>query len=128
MQTFKVICVALLCVAVIALPSDKMDCDGSCGHTTTDNGTEGPKLEWWENAVFYQIYPRSFKDSDGDGIGDIKGIIQELDYLQELGIDGAWLSPIFKVIQFSQQNNHISQQPICVLFVCVFFVYGNLIP
>ncbi|XP_031637790.1 maltase 1-like, partial [Contarinia nasturtii] len=55
-----------------------------------------PELEWYENCVFYQIYPRSFKDSDGDGVGDIRGIIQELDYLQELGIDGAWLSPIFK--------------------------------
>lgn len=56
----------------------------------------GPKLEWWESGIFYQIYPRSFKDSDGDGVGDLRGVIQKLDYLKELGIAGAWLSPIFK--------------------------------
>lgn len=55
-----------------------------------------PKLEWWQNGLFYQIYPRSFKDSNGDGVGDLKGIIEKLPYLKELGIDGAWLSPIFK--------------------------------
>ncbi len=50
---------------------------------------------WWKEAVFYQIYPRSFKDSNGDGIGDLKGIIEKLDYLKELGIDAIWLSPIY---------------------------------
>ena len=50
---------------------------------------------WWERAVIYQIYPRSFQDSDGDGVGDLKGIEQRLDYLAELGIDAFWLSPIF---------------------------------
>ena len=50
--------------------------------------------KWWQNAVVYQIYPRSFQDSDGDGIGDIPGIIRRLDYLQELGIDAVWLSPV----------------------------------
>ncbi|HKM33203.1 MAG TPA: alpha-glucosidase [Lachnospiraceae bacterium] len=53
------------------------------------------KKAWWKEAVFYQIYPRSFKDSDGDGIGDLKGIITKLDYLKELGIDAIWLSPIY---------------------------------
>ncbi|XP_055638065.1 probable maltase [Toxorhynchites rutilus septentrionalis] len=52
-------------------------------------------LEWWEHGNFYQIYPRSFKDSDGDGIGDLDGITQNLKYLKELGMDGVWLSPIF---------------------------------
>lgn len=51
--------------------------------------------KWWKEAVIYQIYPRSFKDSDGDGIGDIKGIISKLDYLKSLGIDAVWLSPIY---------------------------------
>lgn len=50
---------------------------------------------WWENAVFYQIYPKSFQDTDGDGIGDLKGIISHLDYLADLGVDGIWLSPVF---------------------------------
>ena len=51
--------------------------------------------KWWKEAVFYQIYPRSFKDSDGDGIGDLEGIIEKLDYLKDLGIDAIWLSPIY---------------------------------
>lgn len=50
---------------------------------------------WFKEAVFYQIYPKSFKDSNGDGIGDINGIISQLDYLKELGIDCLWLSPIY---------------------------------
>lgn len=54
------------------------------------------KKIWWKHGVIYQIYPRSFKDSNNDGIGDINGIIQSLDYLQELGIDGIWLSPIYR--------------------------------
>lgn len=52
--------------------------------------------KWWKEAVVYQIYPRSFKDSNGDGIGDIKGITSKLNYLQELGIDVVWLSPVYK--------------------------------
>jgi oligo-1,6-glucosidase len=50
---------------------------------------------WWKEAVFYQIYPRSFMDSDGDGIGDLNGIISKLDYLKGLGVNALWLSPIF---------------------------------
>jgi alpha-glucosidase len=53
------------------------------------------KQEWWRGAVIYQIYPRSFLDSNGDGIGDLKGITQKLDYVQSLGVDGVWLSPFF---------------------------------
>ncbi len=52
--------------------------------------------KWWKEAVFYQIYPRSFKDSDGDGVGDIRGIIEKLDYLQDLGIDCIWCCPMYK--------------------------------
>lgn len=51
---------------------------------------------WWKEAVIYQIYPRSFNDSNGDGIGDIPGVIEKLDYLKWLGIDAIWLSPVFK--------------------------------
>ncbi|AYF93930.1 alpha-glucosidase [Streptococcus koreensis] len=52
--------------------------------------------DWWKGKVAYQIYPKSFKDSNGDGIGDLKGITQKLDYLEKLGIDILWLSPIYK--------------------------------
>jgi alpha-glucosidase len=51
---------------------------------------------WWKEAVGYQIYPRSFQDSNGDGIGDLKGIIQRLDYIKELGIDVIWICPMYK--------------------------------
>jgi glycosidase len=52
-------------------------------------------MPWWENAVVYQIYPRSFQDSDGDGVGDLRGVEQRLDHLVELGVDAFWLSPIY---------------------------------
>ncbi len=52
------------------------------------------KYGWWKSAVLYQIYPKSFQDTDGNGVGDLKGIISRLDYLQTLGIDGIWLSPV----------------------------------
>ena len=52
------------------------------------------KRGWWKSAVFYQIYPKSFQDTNGDGVGDLRGILQRLDYLARLGIDGIWLSPV----------------------------------
>ena len=52
--------------------------------------------EWWKGCVIYQIYPRSFQDTSGNGIGDLKGIIQRLDYISKLGVDAIWLSPIFE--------------------------------
>ena len=51
---------------------------------------------WWKSSVIYQIYPRSFADSNGDGIGDLNGITEHLDYLKKLGVDVIWLSPIYK--------------------------------
>ena len=53
-------------------------------------------LKWLENAVFYQIYPTSFCDSNGDGIGDLKGITEKVDYLKRLGIDAVWFNPFYK--------------------------------
>jgi len=52
--------------------------------------------QWWRSAVVYQVYPRSYQDSNGDGIGDLKGISRRLDHIKELGADCIWLSPIFK--------------------------------
>ncbi|MEQ6139144.1 alpha-amylase family glycosyl hydrolase, partial [Bifidobacterium breve] len=51
---------------------------------------------WWSNAVVYQIYPRSFQDTNGDGLGDLKGITSRLDYLADLGVDVLWLSPVYR--------------------------------
>ena len=62
----------------------------------TDEGILEPK--WWKEAIIYQIYPRSFFDSNGDGIGDLQGIIQKLDYLQELGVTALWLA----LLRFTQ--------------------------
>ncbi|MGR5092317.1 glycoside hydrolase family 13 protein [Vibrio maritimus] len=58
--------------------------------------TEQLEQRWWHDAVVYQIYPRSFNDSNGDGIGDIPGIIEKLDYIQGLGVNVIWLSPVYK--------------------------------
>jgi oligo-1,6-glucosidase len=76
----------------------------SCGdhHSATTGGanpTRGDSAsgdrKWWKEAVVYQIYPRSFKDDNGDGIGDLKGIISKLDYIKSLGVDVVWLNPIY---------------------------------
>lgn len=54
------------------------------------------RREWWKDSLVYQIYPRSFQDSNGDGIGDLNGIRQRLGYLKELGVDVIWLSPVYQ--------------------------------
>src|SRR5450755_5126075 len=56
---------------------------------------QSTEKKWWKEAIVYQVYPRIFKDSDGDGIGDLKGIIEKLDYVKSLGIDVIWLNPIY---------------------------------
>ena len=68
------------------------DCTNKKENTLTN--TSASKA-WWKEAVVYQIYPRSFKDTDGDGIGDLKGIIEKLDYIKSLGIDAVWINPIY---------------------------------
>ena len=52
-------------------------------------------IKWWQKAVVYQIYPRSFQDSNNDGIGDLKGVEQHLDYVKKLGADVIWLNPVY---------------------------------
>src|SRR5580658_8266615 len=54
-----------------------------------------PDRKWWKEAVVYQVYPRSFKDNDGDGVGDLRGIISKLDYIKSFGVDVVWLNPIY---------------------------------
>ena len=68
----------------------------SAGSAQASNAASNSNLEnWWKNAVLYEIYPRSFQDTNGDGIGDLNGITAHLDYLQKLGIDAIWLSPCY---------------------------------
>ena len=55
-----------------------------------------PESDWWKKGVFYQIYPRSYKDTIGDGVGDLPGIIKKLDYVEKLGVEGVWISPFFE--------------------------------
>ena len=57
--------------------------------------THSAERDWWKNAVIYEIYPRSFQDTNGDGLGDLNGITERLDYLEELGVDAIWLTPVY---------------------------------
>ncbi|MGZ3845490.1 MAG: glycoside hydrolase family 13 protein [Flavisolibacter sp.] len=72
----------------------------SCQSNTNTAGSKSANVDsterrWWKEAVVYQVYPRSFKDANGDGVGDLRGIISKLDYLKSLGVDVIWLNPIF---------------------------------
>ena len=60
-----------------------------------DGSTEHDERRWWKEATVYQVYPRSFNDSDGDGVGDLPGVVEKLDYLDELGVDVVWLNPVY---------------------------------
>src|SRR5713101_3756195 len=64
-------------------------------HHPHEQGPVGMTALWWQTGVIYQIYPRSFQDTNGDGIGDLKGIERRLDYLASLGVDAIWISPIY---------------------------------
>jgi len=63
---------------------------------TTERAGLPAERGWWRKAVVYQIYPRSFADSNGDGMGDIRGIIEHLDHIEKLGVDVVWLSPVYR--------------------------------
>ncbi|MCF6514575.1 glucohydrolase [Lactobacillus sp. S2-2] len=73
-------------------------------------------IPWWKNDTFYQIYPRSFQDSNNDGIGDIQGIISRLDYLQDLHVDDIWLSPIYQSPMFDMGYDISDYQAIDPIF------------
>lgn len=66
------------------------------GHKYFKRMMNDVKRKWWKEAIVYQLYPRSFKDTDGDGIGDLKGIIEKLDYIKSLGIDVVWMNPVYE--------------------------------
>src|ERR1700720_1240159 len=83
LEKIAIIAMMILCSCLTAFPS-------SAQQQTDANGRQ-----WWQNAVFYEIYPRSFADSNNDGIGDLKGITSKLDYLRELGVAAIWITPCF---------------------------------
>jgi len=72
-----------------------ISCSNNHPAATSGVDTSGTERKWWKEAVVYQIYPRSFKDDNGDGIGDLKGIISKLDYIKSLGVNVVWLNPIY---------------------------------
>src|SRR5215211_7471133 len=67
----------------------------ACCETRRTESAMTQQHEWWQHGIIYQIYPRSFQDSNGDGVGDLPGILSRLDYLEWLGVDAVWLSPIY---------------------------------
>ncbi len=84
-STLWVICLFLMLMVVLSCNQKPKE----QSKTTIDNA------QWWKEAIVYQIYPRSFKDSDGDGVGDLKGIVEKLDYIKSLGVTAVWLNPIY---------------------------------
>jgi len=63
--------------------------------STAQQAEQAKQLDWWKNAVIYEVYPRSFQDTNGDGVGDLNGITKRLDYLKDLGVDAIWLTPVY---------------------------------
>jgi len=83
LEKIAITAMLILCSSLAALPS------------SAQQQTDAHGRQWWQNAVFYEIYPRSFADSNNDGIGDLNGITSKLDYLHELGVDAIWITPCF---------------------------------
>src|SRR6516162_2163912 len=81
----RIALVVCLCVSLLRVPSA----------FAQSAGTDAEGHAWWQHAVFYEVYPRSFADSNGDGIGDLNGITSKLDYLHDLGLDAIWITPCF---------------------------------
>jgi alpha-glucosidase len=97
MQRIKsiTICVIALFLGAVALSAGGQSSPAKLAPQPTTVATQASAQDWWKNAVIYEIYPRSFQDSNGDGIGDLNGITQRLDYLEELGVDAIWLTPVY---------------------------------
>src|ERR1700722_10974560 len=81
--------VATVLIVIISMNLSASLCNAK-GHNVDAGGHQ-----WWQNAVFYEIYPRSFADSNGDGVGDLNGIDSKLGYLQDLGVDAIWITPCY---------------------------------
>lgn len=88
-------------------------------YTREENMNQSINNKWWKDAVVYQIYPKSFQDSNGDGMGDIPGIISRLDYLKELGISAIWMSPVCKSPQDDNGYDISDYQDIDPMFGCL---------
>jgi alpha-glucosidase len=91
---FMASCIAAFALILSAATSSAQALHRGKLATTASKSAVGGR-EWWNNAVIYEVYPRSFQDTNGDGIGDLNGIIERLDYLQSLGIDAIWLAPVY---------------------------------
>ena len=83
------------CAIALSLGAMTLSAGGQTAPPKAATTTASAAQDWWKSAVIYEIYPRSFQDSNGDGIGDLNGITQRLDYLKDLGVDAIWLSPVF---------------------------------
>ncbi|MFP5204114.1 MAG: alpha-amylase family glycosyl hydrolase, partial [Acidobacteriota bacterium] len=85
-------CVLALCLALPGVPLCAQSTPPQVQKTSSSSQAE---RDWWQNAVIYEVYPRSFQDTNGDGIGDLNGITGHLDYLRKLGVDAIWLTPVY---------------------------------
>ncbi|MGA3265097.1 MAG: alpha-amylase family glycosyl hydrolase [Terracidiphilus sp.] len=97
--TKKIAASAASCALALFLGAAVLSAAGQTAHAnrapqSSGTGTAGTR-DWWKNAVIYEIYPRSFQDSNGDGVGDLNGITARLDYLKDLGVDAIWLTPCY---------------------------------
>jgi oligo-1,6-glucosidase len=90
-MTRSLIHLLLAVILLAACRNDRQNPVASAAGTTDSI----PDRKWWKEAIVYQVYPRSFKDADGDGIGDLKGILSKLDYIKSIGVDVVWLNPIY---------------------------------
>ena len=95
MTQLLLVCASIVALLACAACADNRGLNDASTSASTAENKSGNDRKWWKEAVVYQVYPRSFKDSNGDGVGDLRGIISKLDYLQSLGVDVIWLNPIY---------------------------------